>query len=215
MKDKLISFLGTAFKGLGGVGGFLAGKGLIDAGDLGMIDAAGQSLALTLATIVGAILAHLIGKLLAKYAPGFLGSVGSGKSPLFIITAAVGVSMAGVLLSSCGLSMTSDGCALGTYVRNGKTYKAGPCVGSDGKINRLRVAWNNDQGDELQATVYQGLTPTLIEYRNKAGFWITWTSKSGVMLGQIPTEVETALKKDVATSVSAALLESVEIASGK
>jgi hypothetical protein len=192
MKDKLTSFLATAFKGLGGAGGFLAGKGLIDSGSIGSVDAAGSSLALALATIVGAVLAHVLGKLAAKYLPGFLGNVGKG-SPAFAITTAVGFAMAGSLLSSCSLSLTSDGCVLGSYTRNHSTYRAGPCVDAFGKVNRVRFAWVNEQGQELRSTVWLDRTkPVVIEYHAGGGLWVVWTEGSGISPGVIPPDVKAA-----------------------
>jgi hypothetical protein len=122
---------------------------------------------------------------------------GSGGSiPSIMITAAA-FCLAGLALSSCSLSMTGDGCVLGTYTRNGKTYKAGPCVDANGKVDRLRVVWSNDAGQELRATIWPSAArKTLVEYHAGGGLWLQWTAKSGVSIGPVPPEVETALENE-------------------
>lgn len=104
-------------------------------------------------------------------------------------------------LPSCGgLAITPDGCVLGTYTKNGQTYKAGPCVGEtideDGRnqIERFRVQWDNTEGQTLQATywVKKG-KPVEIQYQSANGIWLKWDSKSGVLIGPVPPEVDAAL----------------------
>lgn len=207
MKDQLTSFLATAFKGLGGAGGYLAGKGLIDSGSIGSVDAAGSSMALALATILGAVAVHLLGKL--------FGSGVAGKSPLLILATAAGLSMAGGLLSSCSLSMTGDGCVLGSYTRNGRTYKAGPCVDALGVVNRLRFSWSNEKAQELRATVFKDRSkPTEIEYHAGGGLWLRWTKDSGISLGALPPDLESAVN-DGAVKVTAVVETEREIKPAK
>jgi hypothetical protein len=64
-------------------------------------------------------------------------------------------------------------------------------------VNRFRVKWRNDTGDDLRATYWvRGGKPVLIEYLTKSGIWISWDSKSGVLLGAVPPEVDKALEGD-------------------
>lgn len=101
-----------------------------------------------------------------------------------------------VLFSSCALRVTDDGCVLGSHTRDGRTYEAGPCVDEHGNVNRVRIAWKNDAGQELRATVFRDLRQTLVEYHAGGGLWLQWTSKSGVILGPLPPEVEVALEDE-------------------
>lgn len=59
MKNSILSILRHSLTGLAGLGGFLASKGLADAGDAASLDAAGVSLADALAVIAAAVLARM------------------------------------------------------------------------------------------------------------------------------------------------------------
>lgn len=112
-----------------------------------------------------------------------------------------------LLCSGCGsLAITEDGCILGSYQRDGMTYQAGACVDADGKVDRVRVQWRNGEGQEIRATIYRKSNGTLIEYRLAGSMWIRWTAKSGVQLGPLPTEVETALENEVPLPAKAGVI---------
>lgn len=99
-----------------------------------------------------------------------------------------------ICLSSCGVTFTEDGCILGNYTKGGSSYAAGPCVGADSQIDRFRVQWSNDQKQKLRATYWtKAKKPVLIEYFT-GELWLKWSSKSGVLIGPVPPEVEDALK---------------------
>lgn len=104
-----------------------------------------------------------------------------------------------LLLPSCGISFTSDGCILGKYQKGSSSYYAGPCVGADldgdgeAEVDRYRVKWRNADGDQIRATYTTASKSVLVEYLLENGLWIGWSSKSGVSLGPVPPEVEEAL----------------------
>jgi hypothetical protein len=107
-----------------------------------------------------------------------------------------------VLSTSCGsLSITEDGCILGSYQREGISYKAGPCVDSNGKVDRVRVQWENKEGQQIRATIYRKSKGTLIEYKIGEDLWIRWTAKSGVVIGPVPPEVAQSTAPQAATVV--------------
>lgn len=112
---------------------------------------------------------------------------------------------ASCFLTSCGVSFTEDGCILGQYTRDGQTYYAGPCVGPDtdgdgvGDINRVRVQWRNEGGNLIRATYGLQNPKVLIEYHVPPGAWLRWSSKSGVSIGPVPTEVQTAIEVEEST----------------
>ena len=143
---------------------------------------------------------------------------GSGGSLPSILLTAAALSMAGLVLPSCvPLSLTSDGCVLGSYSKDGKTWKAGPCVGPDGKVDRIKVQWSNEAGQELRATIYYDKRKTLVEYHAGGGLWLQWTSKSGVVIGPVPPQVETSLTQTgegpkLVTDVEAEVAAAVEAA---
>lgn len=131
---------------------------------------------------------------------GEKGGTGSGGSPMLaamtIMTWGV-ISMAGALLTSCGtLSLTSDGCVRSVQEREGATYTVDTCLGPDGKIDRVRLGWTNDQGVEIQANIYRDKRPISIRYK-KAGLWLAWSEDAGISLGaEVPPEVATALEPE-------------------
>lgn len=102
---------------------------------------------------------------------------------------------AGILsLSSCGITVTEDGCLLGNYKRGSSTYFAGPCVGTDSQVDRFRVQWENEDKQKLRATYWtKEKRPVFVEYFTGA-LWLKWTSKSGVLIGPVPPEVGKALE---------------------
>lgn len=110
-----------------------------------------------------------------------------------------------MLLSSCALNFSKDGCVLGSYQReDGSTYRAGPCVGVDtdndgnADIDRFRVSWENEEGQELRGTYWiNDERPPLVEYLVSPGFWIQWDSKSGVSLGAVPPQIEPAIPNNL------------------
>lgn len=99
-----------------------------------------------------------------------------------------------LLFPSCALEITEDGCLLGKYNRNNVSYAAGPCMGPNSEINRYRVQWSNDDGQKLRATYWvKDKRPVLVEYFTGT-IWLQWSSKSGVVIGPLPPEVQKALE---------------------
>ncbi len=100
-----------------------------------------------------------------------------------------------LFLGSCsGITFTEDGCILGNYSKNGTSYAAGPCVGTDSKVDRFRVQWSNESQQKLRATYWtKTKKPVLVEYFT-GEIWLKWSSKSGVIIGPVPPEVEQALE---------------------
>jgi hypothetical protein len=103
-------------------------------------------------------------------------------------------------LSCAGLQVTPDGCVLGTYTANNQTYLAGPCIGSEldengrNQIDRFQVIWQNHDGQTLRAVYWlESKRKTQIEYRLANGLWLSWDSKSGILIGPVPPEVTAAL----------------------
>lgn len=122
---------------------------------------------------------------------------GSFKIGLWLMLVAVSV----LLLSSCGMQVTADGCLLGKVTRGSNTYYAGPCVGpdkdqdGDADVDRFRVKWQSADGTLLRATYWVGaVRATLVEYQLEDGLWVGWSAKSGVVIGPLPEEVEKALE---------------------
>ena len=69
----------------------------------------------------------------------------------------------------------------------------------------------------MPATIYYDKRKTLVEYHAGGGLWLQWTSKSGVVIGPIPPQVETSLTKDGAgpklvVDVEAEVIGTVEAA---
>lgn len=99
-------------------------------------------------------------------------------------------------------SITTDGCALMEYTAaNGQKYKAGPCVGPDGKIDRYIVQWEakvegSESGDTVVARVVRYTKDGVIKTYYKAGdgSWIEWSSKSGLTLSPPPAAEVTPVK---------------------
>lgn len=117
-----------------------------------------------------------------------------GRFPLWILC------LFTLFINSCGINFTEDGCILAQYNKNGKIYQAGPCVGPDmdkdgnADVNRFRVVWSNDDKQTIRATYWTDKKkPVLIEYLT-GDVWIKWTSKSGVIIGPVPAEVDKALQ---------------------
>lgn len=69
MKDSILSLVRHALTGLAGLGGFLASKSLVDAGDAAAVNAAGASLAEAMAVILAAMLARLVIYAVARFSP--------------------------------------------------------------------------------------------------------------------------------------------------
>lgn len=142
------------------------------------------------APVVGAFLVWLF----LKYGVILLKKTGYIKTLVLFL----GVSF---LFPSCaGIEVTPDGCILGTYTRGNQTYLAGPCVGQkpgkDGKpqVDRFQVKWVNHDGQTLRATYWiEAKKKIEIEYQLANGIWIAWDSKSGVLIGPVPLEVEKAM----------------------
>lgn len=125
---------------------------------------------------------------------------GSYKLGLFLLVFAT---LGCLLLPSCmpGVSVTSDGCILGTYTKDGQTYLAGPCVGekpapgTGSEVDRFRVEWQNPEGQHLRATYWLKRSKSvLVEYKLDSGVWLAWSAKSGVMIGPVPPEVQSAME---------------------
>lgn len=108
-----------------------------------------------------------------------------------------------VLISSCGISITEDGCILGSKKRGDSTYYVGPCVGPDtdqdgnADVDRFRVRWTNEDGQEVRGTYWLSNSHApLLEYRLQDGLWVRIDSKSGVTLSPIPPPMASALEGD-------------------
>lgn len=118
----------------------------------------------------------------------------------FLLLHLVALTVFAATVTSCGIAVTEDGCVLGKYTRGGSTYYAGPCVGPDkdgdgeADIDRFRVQWANDSGDRLRATYTTAAGAVLLEYLADSGIWVGWSSKSGVVLGPVPPQVEKAMQ---------------------
>lgn len=100
-----------------------------------------------------------------------------------------------MLVAACGSPMkfTEDGCVLQSYNKDGVTYYAGPCVGADNKIDRVRFEWENDEGISVRATI-SGDQKMTVEYLTPdGGTWVEYSEKSGMLLGVIPPEVRAVL----------------------
>ena len=211
MNAKIASQLRHLATFVPGLGGFLLAQGWLDADTAAQLDAEQVKMLAIVAGALAVMISRALLWLLGKYAPQFLpffGNGGAGSSPLLILTTAAAFSMAGLSLSSCSLSMTGDGCVLGEYQRNGRTYKAGPCVDALGKVNRLRFAWLNEKGQELRATVFQDREkPTEIDYHAGGGLWLRWTRETGISLGALPPDLESAVKEG---AVKVSLVTEVE-----
>lgn len=100
------------------------------------------------------------------------------------------------LLSSCGLSVSPDGCLTGTYTKNGQTYKVGPCFGEDGKPNRWRAQWANAEGVSIRSTYHTKNKRVIVEYLTDGGGWVGWDSKSGVLLDGNPLVVQIVAEQE-------------------
>ena len=98
-------------------------------------------------------------------------------------------------LTSCAIELTPDGCVLGTYSKSGYNYKAGPCMGEDGEIDRARIQWETPDDQLVRATFFKENMSAgpLVEYRTKGGIWIEWSAKSGVIIGPIPPGLDEAI----------------------
>jgi hypothetical protein len=153
---------------------------------------------------LAALVMWVAGLFLRKFTGGNSGggnssTGGSGGSFPCILFTALALSMAGFALTSCSsLSLTGDGCIRSTQIREGKTYAVDTCLGADGKIDRIRLLWTNEAGRELRGTIYRDDRPVVVEFRDlDTGFWYRWTEGTGISLGAIPPEVETALENAV------------------
>ena len=106
-----------------------------------------------------------------------------------------------VLLSGmCTSCITLDGpCAMVSYTRGDHVWKAGPCMGLDGQIERVRFAWNNPAGLPLRSEVYLDGRPTVMEMFVE-GKWVPWTAD--VETGPLPEGMEVP-PAPVATVVAA------------
>lgn len=93
-------------------------------------------------------------------------------------------------LSNIGARIDGDNCVLATYNHpEAGTYQAGPCIGTDGEISAYRVAWENDEGIRLRATRYNATGHYEVEYLFD-GSWASWSSKSGISIGNAPVRIE-------------------------
>lgn len=123
------------------------------------------------------------------------GTVNANKVSMILL------SFLSLLFVSCaGVRITPDGCVLGTYTKDGQTYLAGPCIGerldedSRNQIDRFQVRWENADGQNLRATYWiEWEKPVQIEYMLESGIWVAWDAKSGITIGPVPPEVESAL----------------------
>lgn len=88
-----------------------------------------------------------------------------------------------------GFAVTPDGCALATYTdaRTGQTFRAGPCVGPDGMVDRYLTEWTNPEGVRIRAIRPAKGGATVLWYQDPAGGWVQWSSKAGLALGATPT----------------------------
>lgn len=100
MKDYILSQLRHCLTGLGGLGGLLAYKHVIDPSDVTAVNGAGASMGAALAVILGAILSRLLITFFGRILPAGAGESGSGSGlvPLLILTAGLVGTLA---LSSC------------------------------------------------------------------------------------------------------------------
>lgn len=91
-------------------------------------------------------------------------------------------------LPGLGFGITPDGCALATYKdsKTGQTFKAGPCVGPDGKVSQYVTEWENPEGVRIRAIRAATGRETVLWYLDPAGGWVQWSSKAGLSLGPIP-----------------------------
>lgn len=107
------------------------------------------------------------------------------------------------VLPSCAtapnLVFTPDGCILNRYAtEDGQSYLAGFCVNDAGKVDRATVQWENAEGVEVRLVANRDKRAT-IQYRPATNApWISWSEKSGILIGPFPPHVEEALDGDTA-----------------
>lgn len=118
----------------------------------------------------------------------------SFKLPLMFFFAGC-LALGSLALNSCaslpglGFGVTPDGCALATYkdAKTGQTFKAGPCVGPDGKIAQYVTEWESPEGVRIRAIRPATGRETVLWYQDASGGWVQWSSKAGLSLGPVPT----------------------------
>jgi hypothetical protein len=122
------------------------------------------------------------------------------------------LSLLALVLTSCGSSVILDGsCVLSKVEKDNNTYYVGPCLDSEGQIEKVKVRWQNDEGIDLRATVARD-GAVKITYRtdsglNDSGIWVSWSPKSGVMLGAVPVEIVDVVEESPPTVDTEELLE--------
>ena len=103
------------------------------------------------------------------------------------------LALCGFMLTSCGLKLTTpdeqEGCYLFQQEKDGKIYSFGPCSNAQGEIYAYRAEWTNEDGIKIRSTYIIESKITSIEYLAEGGFWVGWSSKSGIILDAVPMPV--------------------------
>lgn len=111
----------------------------------------------------------------------------------FVLLAALGVACGS--LTSCGtipITVTPDGCVTTPYTHEGQAYTVGACFDAEGKPERYVTTWRNPEGVLIRATLYAGTKRYAVHYASKDGTWLEWDSKAGLLLGNVPPNLENA-----------------------
>lgn len=96
-------------------------------------------------------------------------------------------------MAACaGPPMIDENCILAPVNNEGNIYYVGPCFDGKGKIDGVKVRWDNDDGISFRSVISRN--NVLIQYRSEFdSAWLEWSSKTGLMLGAVPPEVKDAL----------------------
>jgi|TARA_B110001454_G_scaffold132136_1_gene123062 hypothetical protein len=100
-----------------------------------------------------------------------------------------------ITFTSCGSYIIDGNCVLSKVTKDNATYYVGPCFGKEGEVEKVKARWENGEGIEFQVSISRN---SVIDIQYKVpvdpvtgnDLWVSWSSKSGVMLGTIPVELE-------------------------
>jgi len=159
MKNDLASLLRHAFTALAGLGGFLAAQSLLDPADATAVNAAGATLAESLAVIIAAVLARLLLTLTGKWFSAGAGESGPAAGGPLVLVGAAGILLMGCL-PSC--SVAYDGVGKPTFYLD--PVALAKIVNDWQKVNDAKdanvVVMPSPQGQTIVATKPNGSTIT-------------------------------------------------------